>query len=121
MNRRTMILMGTLSLITFANSYVFGEDEHEEQQALIKAIRAPRSPCGKVWPPPKPGPADFWQVRGRRRQAPTSVYTSKDGKFSEVLVDYATGKITNPSRSRKATIWPTQNRRVPQWQRQRPR
>jgi hypothetical protein len=37
MNRRTMILMGTLSLIPFASDYSFGEDEHKKQQALIKA------------------------------------------------------------------------------------
>ena len=38
MNRRTTILLGTLSLITFSSNYVFGEDEHKKQQALIKAI-----------------------------------------------------------------------------------
>ena len=94
MNRRT-IMMGTLSLITFANSYVFGEDEHEEQQALIKAMESAKVTlqqglaAAEVQGQPISGK---FEVEDGKLQL--SVYTSKDGKFSEVLVDYATGSIT---------------------------
>ena len=95
MNWRTMILMGTLSLITFPNSYVFGEDEHEEQQALIKAMESAKVTlqqglaAAEVQGQPISGK---FEVEDGKLQL--SVYTSKDGKFSEVLVDYATGSIT---------------------------
>ena len=96
MNRRTMILMmGTLSLITFSNSYVFGEDEHEEQQALIKAMESAKVTLqqGLAAAEAEGQPiSGKFEVEDGKLQL--SVYTSKDGKFSEVLVDYATGSIT---------------------------
>jgi hypothetical protein len=60
MNRRTMILMGTLSLIPFASDYSFGEDEHKKQQALIKAIASAKITLQQgLAAAGSRGPADF--------------------------------------------------------------
>jgi hypothetical protein len=94
MNRRTMILLG-LSLVTFSSNYVFGEDGHEEQQALIKAMESAKVnlqqglAAAEVQGQPISGK---FEVDDGKLQL--SVYTLKDGKFFEVLVDYATGSIT---------------------------
>jgi hypothetical protein len=94
MNRRTMILMGTLSLITLSSNYVFGEDEHKKQQALIKAIGSAKVTLqqGLAAAEAQGQPiSGKFEIEDGKLQL--SVYTSKDGKFSEVVVDYATGKV----------------------------
>jgi hypothetical protein len=94
MNRRTMILMGSLSLITFPSNYVFGEDEHKKQQVLIKAIGSAKITLqqGLAAAEAQGQPiSGKFEVEDGKLQL--SVYTSKDGKFSEVVVDYATGKV----------------------------
>lgn len=94
MNRRTMVLMGTLSLITFPSNYVFGEDERKKQQALIKVIGNAKVTLqqGLAAAEAQGQPiSGKFEVEDGKLQL--SVYTSKDGKFSEVVVDYATGKV----------------------------
>jgi hypothetical protein len=94
MNRRTMMLMGTLSLIALSSNYAFGEDEYKKHQALIKAIRSTKVTlqqglaAAEAHGQPISGK---FEVEDGKLQL--SVYTSKDGKFSEVVVDYATGKV----------------------------
>src|SRR5262249_6501140 len=36
----------------------------------------------------------LWKVRGGAREAQLSVYTMKGNQFTEVIVDYTTGKVT---------------------------
>jgi hypothetical protein len=94
MNRRTMMLIGTLCLITLTGTYVFGEDEHERQQALVKAIGSAKvtlqQGLAAAEAQGQPISGKFEVDDGKLQ---LSVYTSKDGKFSEVVVDHATGKI----------------------------
>jgi hypothetical protein len=94
MNRRTMMLMGTLSLMTFSSNYVFGEDEHEKQQALIKSIENAKITLqqGLTAAETQGQPiSGKFEVEDGKLQL--SVYTSKDGKYFEVLVDYVTGRV----------------------------
>jgi hypothetical protein len=94
MNRRTMILMGTLSLIALSSNDVFGEDGREKQLALIKAIGSAKVTLqqGLAAAEAQGQPiSGKFEVEDGKLQL--SVYTFKDGKFSEVLVDYATGKV----------------------------
>jgi uncharacterized membrane protein YkoI len=94
MYRRTMMLMAILSLVAFSSSFVLAADEHEEQQALIKAIGSAKVTlqqglsAAEVQGQPISGK---FEVEDGKLQL--SVYTSKDGKFSEVVVDYVTGKV----------------------------
>jgi uncharacterized membrane protein YkoI len=86
--------MGTLSLITFPSNYVFGEDERKKQQALIKVIGNAKVTLqqGLAAAEAQGQPiSGKFEVEDGKLQL--SVYTSKDGKFSEVVVDYATGKV----------------------------
>jgi hypothetical protein len=94
MNRRTMMLMGSLSLITFSSNDVLGEDEHEQQQALVKAIGSAKvtlqQGLAAAEAQGQPISGKFEVDDGKLQ---LSVYTSKDGKFSEIVIDIVTGKI----------------------------
>lgn len=88
------MLMGTLCLITLTGTYVFGEDDHAKQQALIKAIGNATVTLQQGLAAAEAGGQSIsgkFEVEDGKLQL--SVYTSKDGKFSEVVVDHATGKI----------------------------
>jgi hypothetical protein len=104
MTRRKLLLMtagatvlGLAALVGFADHYAIfaGDDEKEGQEALIKTIgdakislqqgMAASEQAGQ------PISGKFEVDEGKLQ---LSVYTSKDGKFSELLVDYVTGKVT---------------------------
>lgn len=89
-----MMLLGLLSLIIFFSNYVFGEDEHERHQALVKAIASAKISLQQGLAAAE---AQGQSISGKFEvddgKLQLSVYTSKDGKFSEVVVDHATGKI----------------------------
>src|SRR5258708_35031542 len=94
MNRRTMILVATLSLAAFSSGSVLGADEHEEQQALIKSIGSAKITLqqGLTAAEAQGQPiSGKFEVEDSKLQL--SVYTAKNGKFFEVVVDYATGKV----------------------------
>jgi hypothetical protein len=95
MYRRTMMLMAILSLVAFSSSFVLAADEHEEQQALIKVIGSAKVTLqqGLAAAEARGQPiSGKFEVDDGKLQL--SVYTSKDGKFFEVLVDYATDSVT---------------------------
>jgi hypothetical protein len=94
MYRQTMMLMATLSLVAFSSGSVLSADEHEEQQALIKSIGNAKITLqqGLAAAEAQGQPiSGKFEVEDGKPQL--SVYTAKDGKFSEVVVDYATGKV----------------------------
>lgn len=94
MNRRTIVLTATLSLVAFSSGFVLGADEHEEQQALIKSIGSAKITLqqGLTATEAQGQPiSGKFEVDDGKLQL--SVYTSKEGNFFEVLVDYATGQV----------------------------
>jgi hypothetical protein len=94
MYRRQMMLMAILSLVAFSSGGVLAADEHEEQQALIKAIGSAKVTLQQGLAAAEANGQPIsgkFEVEDGKLQL--SVYTSKDGKFFEVVVDYATGKV----------------------------
>src|SRR6266566_3106285 len=99
MTRRKMLLMtagatvlGIAALVGLAGqSAIFAED----QQALIKQLNTAKinlqQGLAASQQEGQPISAKFELDEGKLQ---LSVYTSKDGKFSEVLVDYMDGKVT---------------------------
>ena len=101
MTRRKLLLMTTgatvlgLALVGFADhNAIFADDEDEAQEALIKAMAAAKIGLQQGLEASEqrgqPISAKFEIDEGKLQ---LSIYTAKDGKFSEVLVDYVTGKI----------------------------
>ena len=102
MTRRKMLLMtagatvlGLAALVGFAgHNASFGDDEDNAQEALIKAMDAAKISLQQGLEASEqhgqPISAKFEIDDGKLQ---LSIYTAKDGKFSEVLVDYATGRI----------------------------
>jgi uncharacterized membrane protein YkoI len=94
MTRRTMMLMMTLCLAAFSSGYAFGADEHAERQALVKAIGNAKITLqqGLTAAEQQDQPiSGKFEVEDGKLQL--SVYTAKDGKFSEVVVDFVTGAV----------------------------
>jgi len=94
MSRRTVMLIAALSLIAFSSGAVLGADEHEKQQALIKSIGSAKvtlqQGLSAAEAQGQPISGKFEVEDGKLQ---LSVYTSKDGKYFEVLVDYKTGRV----------------------------
>jgi hypothetical protein len=102
MTRRKMLLMtagatvlGLAALVDFADhNAIFADEEDETQEALIKAMDAAKISLQQGLEASErhgqPISAKFEIDEGKLQ---LSIYTAKDGKFSEVLVDYITGKI----------------------------
>jgi hypothetical protein len=102
MTRRKMLLMtagatvlGLAALVGFADhNALFAHEEDETQEALIKAMDATKISLQQGLEASEqhgqPISAKFEIDDGKLQ---LSIYTAKDGKFSEVLVDYVTGKI----------------------------
>ncbi len=100
MTRRKMLLMtagatvlGIAALVGFADhNAIFAA---EDQEALIKQLNTAKinlqQGLAASQQEGKPISAKFELEEGKLQ---LSVYTSKDGKFSEVLVDYMDGKVT---------------------------
>ena len=104
MTRRKMLIMtagatvlGLAALVGFAdhNAIFAGEDEKDVQEALIKTLGAAKISLQQGLAASaqagQPISAKFEVDDGKLQ---LSVYTSKDSKFSEVLVDYVNGKVT---------------------------
>ena len=73
---------------------VSGADSDKEQAELAKALRAAKVSLGRGLSAAartgKPISAKFEVEEGKLQ---LSVYTEKDGKFNEVVVDHTTGKV----------------------------
>ena len=104
MTRRKMLLMtagatalGVAALVGFADhSAIFADDDDDEgQEKLIKLLDASKINLQQGLTASEqqgqPISAKFEVDEGKLQ---LSVYTAKDGKFSEVLVDYVNGKVT---------------------------
>jgi len=103
MTRRKMLIMtagatvlGLAALVGFAdhNAIFAGEDEKEAQEALIKTLGAAKISLQQGLAASaqagQPISAKFEVDKGKLQ---LSVYTVKEGKFFEVLVDYTNGKV----------------------------
>ena len=104
MTRRKMLLMtggatvlGLAALVGFAdqNAIFANDDDDEGQEKLIKLLDASKinlqQGLAASEQQGQPISAKFEVDEGKLQ---LSVYTAKDGKFSEVLVDYVNGKVT---------------------------
>jgi hypothetical protein len=104
MTRRKMLLMtagatvlGIAALVGFADhNAIFADDDDDEgQEKLIKLLDASKinlqQGLAASEQQGQPISAKFEVDEGKLQ---LSVYTAKDGKFSEVLVDYMDGKVT---------------------------
>jgi len=70
------------------------DDEDENQEALVKAFGAARISLQQgLTASEQEGQPISGKFEVDEGQFQLSVYTAKDGKFSEVLVDYTTGKV----------------------------
>jgi hypothetical protein len=104
MTRRKMLLMtagatvlGIAALVGFADhNVIFADDDDDEgQEALIKKLGDAKISLQQGLAASvregQPISAKFEVDKGKLQ---LSVYTAKDGKFFEVLVDYTDGKVT---------------------------
>jgi uncharacterized membrane protein YkoI len=94
MTPRTSMLMMTIGLVAFSSGSAFSADEHE-QQALMKSIGDAKVTLqqGLTAAEAQGQPiSGKFEVEDGKLQL--SVYTAKDGKFFEVVVDFVGGKIT---------------------------
>ena len=104
MTRRKMLLMtggatvlGLVALVGFAdqNAIFANDDDDEGQEKLIKLLDTSKinlqQGLAAGEQQGQPISAKFEVDEGKLQ---LSVYTAKDGKFSEVLVDYVNGKVT---------------------------
>jgi len=104
MTRRKMLLMtagatflGLAALVGFAdhNAIFAGEDEKEGQEALIKALGDAKIGLQQgMAASEQAGQSISGKFEVDEGKLQLSVYTSKDRKFSEVVVDHVTGKVT---------------------------
>jgi hypothetical protein len=101
MTRRKMLLMtagataiGFAALVGLARNNAFSADEDDSQEALIKVIDAAKITLQQGLAASEqqgqPISAKFEVDEGKLQ---LSVYTVKEDKFSEVLIDYVTGKV----------------------------
>jgi len=104
MTRRKMLIMttgatvlGLAALVGFAdhNAIFAGEDEKEAQEALIKTLGAAKITLQQgLAASEQAGQPISGKFEVEDGKLQLSVYTSKDGKFSELLVDHVNGKVT---------------------------
>jgi hypothetical protein len=112
MTRRKKMLMAVLgaTILGFAglagfagNNVIFADDDDEGQEALIKPLSAVKISlqqgltASEQEGRPISGKFEFDDGKFQ-----LSIYRSKDGKLSEVLVDYADGKVTKSEPITKA-------------------
>jgi hypothetical protein len=103
MTRRKMMLMtvgatvlGLAALVGFAhhNAILADDDDDESQETLIKLLDTSKinlqQGLAASEQQGQPISAKFEVDEGKLQ---LSIYTAKDGKFYEVLVDYVTGKV----------------------------
>ncbi len=104
MTRRKLLLMtagatvlGLAALAGFAdhNAIFAGDDEKKGQEALIKMLGAAKISLQQgLAASEQAGQPISGKFEVEDGKLQLSVYTSKDGKFSELLIDYVTGKVT---------------------------
>ena len=133
MNRRlimaTVFGVGFLGLpivVGLASRYAVPRDDDDDddggQQALAQALRYTTTTLQQgLTASEELGQPISGKFEVGNRKFQLSVYTSKGGKFSEVLVDLANGKVANDEPSRKRTTWRMPEPKAPQWPMQRDR
>src|SRR5438046_2477526 len=104
MTRRKMLLvtagaavLGVVALIGFADhNGIFADDDDDEgQDMLIKKLGDAKISLQQgLAASEQAGQPISGKFEVDEDKLQLSVYTSKDGKFSEVLVDYMDGKVT---------------------------
>jgi len=104
MTRRKLLLMtagatviGLAALVGFADhdAIFAGDDEKEDQEALLKTLAAAKISLQQgMAASEQVGPPISGKFEVDEGKLQLSVYTSKDGKFSEVVVDHVTGMVT---------------------------
>jgi hypothetical protein len=108
--RRSMLVAGSIGLALLAiliGGYAFGlidkDDDDEAQEALINALgRANVSLQQGLTASEQEGQPISGKFEIEEGKFQLSVYTARDGKFSEVLVDYTTGKVAKAEPLTKA-------------------
>jgi hypothetical protein len=95
MNRRQLVMLTLASVLGGLGPLAVLAEEEENSPALIKAMAAAKvtlqDGLTTAAQQGQPISAKFELEDGKLQ---LSVYTAKDGKFSEVIVDYASGKIS---------------------------
>ncbi len=134
MTRRKILIgaavavLGVAALVGIAGHYGIlkdddDDDEDEGRGALVRVLRFAKVSLQQgLAASEQEGQPISGKFEIDRGTFQLSVYTSKDGKFSEVLVDYSTGivaKVRRSRRSHKRTTWRSPNRRAPRWLRRR--
>ena len=98
MLRRKMMFVAILGLAALSAGQPLWATEQEDQKVLIKSMGAVQVTLQRgltaAEQQGQPISAKFEVENGKFQ---LSVYTAKEGKFSEVIVDYATGKVTKVS------------------------
>ena len=117
-------VLGVAALVSIAGHYAILKDDDDDDDDGRDAV-ARGSRFAKVSlqqgliasePEGQPISGKFEVDRGKFQ---LSVYTAKDGKFSEVLVDYSTGQIAKVEPITRGEDLALPNRRVRQWPRRR--
>jgi hypothetical protein len=86
MTRRAMMLMMTVCLVAFSSGYALSADEHEERQALIKSIGNAKITLQQgLTAAEQQGQPISGKFEIEDGKLQLSLYTAKDGKFSEVV------------------------------------
>lgn len=89
-------VLGFAALVGFAdhNAIFAGKDGDEGQEALIKTFGAAKSPLQQgLTASEQEGQPISGKFEVDDGKLQLSIYTTKDGKFSEVLIDHVTGKV----------------------------
>jgi Co/Zn/Cd efflux system component len=95
MKQRKMMIVAIVGLIAVLSGYTAYTQGHKDDPALVKALAGVKITLQQgltaVEAEGQPISATFEMEDGKLQ---LSVYTAKGGKFSEVIVDHTTGKIT---------------------------
>jgi hypothetical protein len=112
MTRRRMMLMAVLgatvvglaNLVGFANHNAAFASDDEDQAALIKTFGAAKISLQQgLAASEQAGQPISGKFEVDDGELQLSVYTTKDGKFSEVVIDHVTGRSRRLSQSRRVT------------------
>ena len=90
-------VLGFVALVGFANhnAIIADDDDDEGQEAMIKGLNTAKISLQQgLAASEQAGQPISGKFEVEDGKLQLSVYTSKDGKFSELLIDYVTGKVT---------------------------
>jgi uncharacterized membrane protein YkoI len=94
MTRRKMMFAVAIGIATFGSCYATWTAQAEDDAALIKALGSAKVSLQQgLTASQKEGQPISAKFELEDGKLQLSVYTAKDGKYSEVIVDYTTGKV----------------------------